>query len=114
MGNDPKISSPVKRGSAQLAVLTVLAEAPRHGYDIAKRIHQQTGGVVSFDVASLYPLLYTMERRGWVKGSWEDSGGRRRRCYRLTPLGKKRLTPLRAQWRPFFEALDSLAGVARA
>lgn len=107
-------ASSIKRGSAPLAILAVLAEQPRHGYEIAKRIEQKTGGVLRFHVASLYPLLYRMERRGWVKGSWEDSGGRRRRCYRLTPLGKKRLTPLRAQWRLFFEALDSLAGVARA
>jgi len=115
MGTNPKVSSPIKRGSAQLAVLTVLAEAPRHGYDIAKRIRQQTGGVVSFDVASLYPLLYTMERRGWVKGTWEQaSSGRERRYYRLTPAGRRRLQPLRREWRSFFRALNRLARLADA
>jgi DNA-binding PadR family transcriptional regulator len=115
MGESPKISSPVKRGSAQLAVLTVLAEAPRHGYDIAKRIRQQTGGVVSFDVASLYPLLYSMERRGWVQGTWEQApSGRERRYYRLTAAGRRRLQPLRREWRAFFRALNRLARLADA
>jgi len=115
MGADPKVSSPIKRGSAELAVLTVLAKAPLHGYEIAKRIRQQTGGVVSFDVASLYPLLYAMERRGWAKGSWEQApNGRQRRYYRLTPAGRRRLQPLRREWRNFFRALNRLARLADA
>ena len=115
MGAEHKVSSPVKRGSAQLAVLAVLAEAPRHGYDIAKRIRQQTGGVVSFDVASLYPLLYSMERRGWVQGAWGQApSGRERRYYRLTPAGRRRLQPLRREWRNFFRALNRLARLADA
>ncbi|MBI2957078.1 MAG: helix-turn-helix transcriptional regulator [Acidobacteria bacterium] len=115
MRESQKVSSQVKRGSAELAVLTVLAQAPLHGYEIAKRIRQQTGGVVSFDVASLYPLLYAMERRGWVKGSWEQAAsGRQRRYYRLTPEGRRRLQPLRREWRAFFRALNRLARLADA
>jgi DNA-binding PadR family transcriptional regulator len=115
MGIDHKVSSQIKRGSAELAVLAVLAEAPLHGYEIAKRIRQQTGGVVSFDVASLYPVLYAMERRGWVQAAWEEAAsGRRRRSYRLTPDGRRRLQPLRREWRDFFRALNRLAGLADA
>jgi len=115
MTPDKKVSSQVKRGSAELAVLSVLAEAPLHGYEIAKRIRHQTGGVVSFDVASLYPLLYAMERRGWVEGSWEKAAnGRERRYYRLTLKGRRRLEPLRREWRQFFRALNRLAKVTDA
>jgi DNA-binding PadR family transcriptional regulator len=96
-------------------VLAVLAEAPLHGYEIAKRIREQTGGVVTFDVAALYPLLYSMETRGWVQASWEETpSGRRRRCYRLTADGKRRLTPLRREWRDFFRALNRLARLSDA
>jgi len=109
------ISPNVKRGSAELAILALLSGQPLHGYEIAKRIEQQTGGVLHFDLASLYPLLYRMEKRGWVKGAWESAGSRRpRRYYRLTGLGRRRLIPLREQWRLFFRALDRLAGVAHA
>lgn len=109
------IASAMKRGSGELAILTVLAEERLHGYEIAKRIEQQTAGVLRFNLASLYPLLYTMEKRGWVKGTWEiAASGRKRRCYRLTPAGRKHLAPLRQEWTRFFRALHRLAGVAHA
>ena len=109
------ISSDIKRGSAELAILAVLAERPRHGYEVAKAIERQTGGALSFNLASLYPMLYRLEKRGRVKGAWDTAeSGRRRRCYRLTLAGKKKLGSLGKQWRVFFQALDRLVGVARA
>ncbi len=109
------IGAEIKKGSAELAVLALLAGEPLHGYEIAKRIERRTQGVLRFDVASLYPLLYRMERRGWVRGSWEAGPrGRRRRLYRLTPAGKKKLVPLREQWRAFFRALRLVAGIHHA
>jgi DNA-binding PadR family transcriptional regulator len=105
----------IKRGSAELAILTVLAEQPLHGYEIGKRIEQQTEGALRFNLASLYPMLYAMEKRGWVKGTWEIAySGRRRRCYRLTLAGRKRLAPLRREWAEFFRALRRLTGSAHA
>jgi transcriptional regulator len=109
------IGPQIKRGSAELAILSVLAEGPLHGYQIAKRIERQTRGLLSFNLASLYPLLYRMEKRGWVKGTWEDPpGGRRRRYYRLAASGRRRLVPLREEWAQFFQALNRLAGVTHA
>jgi len=109
MPSNRSVSLQIKRGSAELAVLSVLAEAPLHGYEIAKRIREETGGAITFDVAALYPILYAMETKGWVEGYWEESGsGRRRRSYRLTSDGKKRLQPLRREWRDFFKGLNRL------
>ncbi len=109
------ISKEIKRGSAELAILSVLAVHSTHGYELAKRIEQQTDGVLRFDMASLYPMLYRLEQGGWIKGAWETvAGGRRRRCYTLTIKGRNKLAPLRAEWRLFFVALDRLAEVSRA
>ena len=105
----------IKRGSGELAILALLDQEPLHGYQISKRIAQQTGGVLQFNLASLYPLLYRMEKRGWVKGKWEEAkNGRQRRYYHLTPKGKRQLAPLRAEWSRFFQALQRIAGVAHA
>jgi DNA-binding PadR family transcriptional regulator len=109
------INAQIKRGSAELAVLTLLAEEALHGYEIAKRIEEQSGGALHFDMASLYPMLYGLERRGTIKGEWETlKNGRRRRCYRLTPAGRKRIAPLREEWRSFFRALQSVTGFQNA
>ncbi len=104
------ISSNTKRGSAELAVLSVLAAQPLHGYEIARRIEQQTRGVLRFTLASLYPLLYRMESRGWLKAAWgETDAGRSRRYYRITSAGRKKLAPLRREWKELFRALSRLA-----
>ncbi len=105
----------IKRGSAELVILALLSEAPSHGYEIAKRIERETKGILRFDVASLYPLLYRLEKRGWVKAAWRTApSGRRRRYYRITATGRKKLVPLREQWGLFFRALSRVAAVARA
>jgi DNA-binding PadR family transcriptional regulator len=111
-----RIRSKIARGSAELAILALLAEQqPLYGFEIAKRIEKTTGGALRFNLASLYPMLYVLENRGWVKARWEaNHAGRDRRYYSLTPAGKKKLGPLRREWRFFFEALDRLAGVSHA
>lgn len=108
-------SSKIKRGSAEFAILCVLAEERLHGYQIAQRIIERTEGELRFTLASLYPMLYALEKRGWIAGAWETSkGGRERRHYRLTPAGAKRIAPLRREWRGFFRAIERLAGAANA
>jgi len=108
------IGANIKRGSAELAVLALLSQGPLHGYEIAKRIERQTRGILRFDLASLYPLLYRLEKREWVKATWETApNGRRRRFYRITTIGRKKLSPMREEWRLFFRAFGRLAGVAR-
>jgi len=109
-----RIRPKIARGSAELAILTLLDEQPLYGFEIARQIEDKSGGALHFTLASLYPMLYELEKRGWVKGHWEaNQAGRDRRYYCLTPTGKKELTPLRREWRSFFQALDSLAWVGR-
>src|SRR5713101_3958270 len=101
----------LKKGSAELLILALLEEKARHGYEIGKLIDERSEGVVRFHVASLYPLLYRLERRGWVKGEWEPAGGRRRRFYRLTASGRKTLASLRTRWREFSGAMNRIVEV---
>lgn len=109
------VDSKITRGSAELAIIALLAKEPLYGFEIAKRIEEGTNGALRFTLASLYPMLYELENRGWVKAQWETNlAGRDRRYYRLTPKGRKRLAPLRREWRFFFQALDRLAEVSRA
>jgi len=110
-----RIRSKIARGSGEIAILSLLAERPLYGFEIAKQIGERTGGALQFTLASLYPLLYEMEKRGWLEARWEaNEAGRDRRYYRLTPLGRKQLLPLREEWRSFFQALDAIAGVSHA
>lgn len=99
----------LKKGSAELLILSLLEARQRHGYDIGKLIEERSGGRLRFKVASLYPLLYRLEERGWIAGRWiEKAGERRRRFYRLTPTGRKMLAAQRENWREFVDAVTQI------
>ena len=101
----------LKKGSAELLVLALLENQQRHGYEIARLIASQSRGVLKFHAASLYPLLYRLEKRGWIEGRWvEKANQRRRRYYRLTTAGKKVLAAQRSSWREFVKAMAAIVG----
>jgi transcriptional regulator len=105
----------LKKGTAELLVLAQLEDHARHGYEIAQRIAERAGGGVSFQPASLYPVLYRLERRGLIAGRWvEKAGQRRRRYYRLTAVGRRVLAARRKSWRAFMQAVQQAAGVEYA
>jgi len=105
----------LKKGSAELLVLSLVEARPRHGYEIGKLIEARSNGTLSFNVASLYPLLYRLEKRGWIQGRWvEKAGQRRRRYYKLTAQGEKILSAQRSSWRAFVEAINRIAGIEHA
>jgi PadR family transcriptional regulator PadR len=104
-----------KKGSAELLILSLLEDQPRHGSDIGKLIEQRSGGTLSFHIASLYPLLYRLENRGLILGRWvEKPNQRRRRYYPLTPQGQKTLVQQRQSWREFVSAVGRITGVEHA
>ena len=104
-----------KKGSAELLVLAQLENRARHGYEIGTEIERRSGGVVSFQAASLYPVLYRLESKGLIVGKWvEKPSQKRRRYYRLTPAGKKALASHREDWTGFLAALQQAAGLQDA
>ena len=109
------IDQELKKGTAELLILALLEEQDRHGYEIGKLIEVNSGGVLRFQIAPLYPLLYRMEKRGWIRGRWvEKAGQRRRRFYRLNASGKQALEQQRSNWREFVVAINRVAGVSHA
>ena len=101
----------LKKGSAELIVLSIVEARPRHGYEIGKLIAERSQGQVTFHVASLYPLLYRLEERGWLQGKWvERAGERRRRFYGLTAEGRRVLSQQRETWKSFVEAMGLITG----
>ena len=102
----------LKKGSAELLILALVEDRPRHGYDIGKLIEARSEGALRFNAASLYPLLYRLEKRDWIEGRWiEKPGQRRRRLYRLTAEGRKVLAAQRGGWQVFARAVSRIAGV---
>ena len=105
----------LKKGSAELLVLSLVEGRARHGYEIGKLIEARSRGALRYNIASLYPLLYRLEKRAWIKGQWvEKAGQRRRRYYRLTAAGRGVLAAQRSGWKNFVAAINRITGIEHA
>jgi PadR family transcriptional regulator len=105
----------LKKGSLEMLVLALLEDGPRHGYEISKLIEERSERTLRYHVASLYPTLYGLERRGLVQGTWGVAkSGRKRRCYRLTQAGRRVLAEQRSRWRAFSNAIERIVKVRYA
>jgi PadR family transcriptional regulator PadR len=96
--------SPDVKGSAEILVLALVEDRARHGYEIGKLIEERSGGVLRFHIASLYPMLYRVEK----------AGQRRKRYYRITAEGRRVLARHRVRWEEFIHALSRVAGIRHA
>lgn len=109
------IAPDLKKGTTPLMVLALLEHEPRHGYELSRLIESRSAGVVRIHAASLYPLLYRLEEKKWIRGRWvEQPSERRRRYYELTPAGRKQLAQQREGWVAFAAAIARVAGVEYA
>jgi|SRR5579871_2324021 len=113
--NLPPSDAEWKKGSAELLVLSLLEDQPRHGYEISKLIQIRSNGALTFHVTSLYPLLHRLEKDGWVTGKWvEKAMQRRRRYYSLTAQGRKILRSKEKSWRDFVAVISRVTGIEHA
>jgi PadR family transcriptional regulator, regulatory protein PadR len=115
MGSNNMQDPEWKKGSAELLVLSLLEDQPRHGYDVSKLIQLRSGGALQFHVTSLYPLLHRLEKQGWIAGLWvEKPEQRRRRYYTLTPEGRKVLRSKQKGWQEFVALISRITGIEHA
>ena len=97
----------VLQGTVELLVLKRLSWGPMHGYGIARWIETATGDVLRVEEGSLYPALYRMIRKGWLKADWGTSeNNRRAKFYRLTPAGKRELEQQAHGWLRLSDAVS--------
>ena len=103
----PKTAQDHLPGALEALILKTLSWGPRHGYAIARWLEDTTADALQIEEGSLYPALYRLERRGFVKAEWGMSElGRRVKLYRLTPQGRAELRRETAEWARFAAAVS--------
>jgi DNA-binding PadR family transcriptional regulator len=105
-----KFQQDLLRGSLDLIVLSVMADEPQYGYLIQKRINLAFNGRVKLPAGTLYPLLHRLEKDKLIKSHWDSSTGRKRKWYKITAKGSKRLAVQASQWKQYAECVSSLVG----
>ena len=103
------IERELKRGSLELIVLHLLSPGEAYGYEIVSKLTEQTNGALAVTDGTLYPVLYRLERAGYVAVRWETpERGVPRKYYRLTDEGRAELERLRDEWTTFARAMARL------
>src|SRR5688500_2129635 len=100
-----KFERELLRGSLDTMVLSVLADSPKYGYLIQRRLRDSSLGQVQIQAGTLYPLLHRLEADRLIRSKWDDSAGRRRKWYELTSGGRKRLSAQAQAWRRYAECM---------
>ena len=104
-----KQKSDLLQGTLDMLILKTLALEPEHGWGIAQRIQQISGGVLSINQGSLYPALYRLEEKGWVATEWGSSDNNRQaKYYSLTRAGRKQLAEEEENWRRLSTAITQV------
>jgi DNA-binding PadR family transcriptional regulator len=98
------------RSLHEVLILAVLRGGPKHGYQIALDVEEETGGLFQFQHGTLYPILHRLEAAGRIKGKWDRGDGRRRKVYALTGAGETQLAETGEQVVAVLEALRALLG----
>ena len=94
-----KLDKELLKGATETVVLAVLAEEPSHGYQLVQLLRRRSEGIFEFGEGTVYPLLYKLEAKGWIRGEWQaGEGRRRRRVYRVTGRGRRQLEKRTEQW----------------
>ena len=103
------IERELKRGSLELIVLHLLEPREAYGYEIVSKVTDRTNGALGVTDGTLYPVLYRLERAGWVDVRWETPArGVPRKYYRLTSAGREELGRLKGEWQAFVSAMAAL------
>lgn len=99
------------KGHLDGLLLASLVSGPRHGYAVKEALRKRSGGRFDLPTGTVYPALHRLERAGLIEGSWEVASGRRRRVYRLTTAGERRLGRDQRQWQEFAVTITEVLGL---
>ena len=102
-------ASELLRSSTDLVVLTLLGERPMYGYEILVTLSERGNGDFQFKQGTLYPLLYRLEREGWIRAKWETPpNGKKRKVYSLTREGGKVQKERVEAWTRFTRSVNAI------
>lgn len=96
------------KGHLDVLVLAVVAQAPAHGYAVIEELRRRSGDEFDLPEGTVYPALYRLQKAGLLASRWDDSGGRRRRVYRLTKRGESALDEQTREWHAFAGAMNRI------
>ena len=105
-----KVSKELLKGSTDMLVLTLIEKEPMYGYQMIKKIKEESENVFEFQEGTLYPILHKLEEKGLISSYWDESSGKKRKYYAITDEGKKHLESKKEEWKLFSTKVNKVIG----
>jgi len=105
-----KIDKELMKGSTTLLILNLLAKENLYGYQIIKKLSEESENIFNLKEGTLYPILHGLEEKGFISSYWDDTTGKKRKYYSITKQGKKQLKESKEEWKAFSGAVNKVIG----
>ena len=105
-----KIDKELMKGSTTLLILNLLAKENLYGYQLIKKLSEESENIFNLKEGTLYPILHGLEEKGFISSYWDDTTGKKRKYYSITKQGKKQLKESKEEWKVFSGAVNKVIG----
>lgn len=105
-----KIDKELMKGSTTLLILNLLDKENLYGYQLIKKLSEESENIFNLKEGTLYPILHGLEEKGFISSYWDDTTGKKRKYYSITKQGKKQLKESKEEWKVFSGAVNKVIG----
>jgi len=105
-----KIDKELMKGSTTLLILNLLDKETLYGYQLIKKLSEESENIFNLKEGTLYPILHGLEEKGFISSYWDDTTGKKRKYYSITKQGKKQLKESKEEWKVFSGAVNKVIG----
>ncbi len=105
-----KIDKELMKGSTTLLILNLLEKENLYGYQLIKKLSEESENIFNLKEGTLYPILHGLEEKGFISSYWDDTTGKKRKYYSITKQGKKQLKESKEEWKVFSGAVNKVIG----
>lgn len=105
-----KIDKELMKGSTTLLILNLLEKENLYGYQLIKKLSEESENIFNLKEGTLYPILHGLEEKGFISSYWDDTTGKKRKYYSITKQGKKQLKESKEEWKVFSSAVNKVIG----
>lgn len=105
-----KFNKELLKGSTNLLVLSLLEKENMYGYQMIKKIQEQSNNLFEFQEGTLYPILHSLEEKGLITSYWDETGNKKRKYYSITKKGKEQLKEKKEEWKIFSNGINQVLG----
>lgn len=105
-----KFDKELLKGSTNMLVLSLLEKEDMYGYQMIRKMADESNNIFELQEGTLYPILHGLEEKGFITSYWDETGSKKRKYYSITKKGKEQLKDKKEEWKLFSNGINQVLG----